>query len=328
MKAIVLAAGSGRRLLPFTDLVPKPMLPVVNRPVLEHVIHKVREAGIREILINLHHLPEPIMTYFGEGQQHGVSITWRVEQELSGPAGALRAFEDVLQDDEHVLILSGDGIQDIDLATFVETHLQEEVPLSIVMQKVVNPGRYGVAKIDERNRLVEMVEKPPLPKEAVGLVSCGIYCLHSSLLSRIPRKGLYDYADLVNQLLNDGIPVHCFETTSYWSDIGTPETLLLTNFDALEGKLSLQIPGRLQEGVFVETGARISPDAKVTGPVLVGEGTVIEPGAQVVGPVVIGANCRIKSEAYVRNAVLLAGSVVSRGTVLIGGLYQGGEEMQ
>lgn len=323
MKCVILAAGIGSRLYPFTAEIPKPMLPILNRPVLEHLLFKVRETGIREVLINLHYLPEKLMDYFGDGSKFGVKIVWRVEKKLSGPAGALIPFEDLLQNDEAVLVLSGDGIHDINLKGLIQAHLEKKAPFTVAMKEVQDPGRYGVMKVNELGLIIDFVEKPPLPSDAIGLVSCGIYCLNPRLLREFPHHGLYDYGDQIRRMVADGRAVYGFLSRAYWSDIGTPATLLETNLDALRGKVHVMKTGkRLEREIFLDKNVSIASDVILEGPVLIGEGACVLAGAQIVGPVVIGAGCTISENAYVREAVLFPGSVVQSSAVVIGRLYK------
>ncbi|GCE16709.1 nucleotidyltransferase family protein [Dictyobacter kobayashii] len=177
MKCVILGAGLGSRLQPFSQELPKPMMPVVNKPLLEHTIQTIRNIGIQDILINLFYLPETIKSYFGDGSNYGVHITWGHETKLSGPAGALLTFEEILCQEQVVLVVSGDALHDVNLDDFVQTHKKSGAQLSVVMKEVQDAGRFGVGSVGQDNLLTDFVEKPPLPHEDYGLVSCGIYCI-------------------------------------------------------------------------------------------------------------------------------------------------------
>lgn len=322
MKCVILAAGQGKRLYPLTEFAPKPMIPVVNRPILEHLLPPLKEAGIREILVNLYHRPDALVDYFGDGRNFGVDITWRREPRLSGPAGALLVFEDLLMEERDVLVLSGDGVHDTDLPAFRDFYRSTDAQLAMVTKEIRDPGRYGVAEVDATDRIVGFSEKPSLPREASGLVSCGIYMLDPALLRFFRREGLYDYgAHLVPDMIARGMVARCFRTSSYWSDVGTPRTLLETNLDAVAGESRVRLPGiETEKGVMAEKGAIVHTSAKVVGPAAVGQGARIGAGAEVVGPSVVGPGCVIGENAYVRESVLLPGAVVADEGVAINSL--------
>jgi NDP-sugar pyrophosphorylase family protein len=227
------------------------------------------------------------------------------------------AFEDVLRGEERVLVISGDALHDVDLADFVASSFRSGAPLSVVMQEVADPGRYGVATVED-GRVVSFVEKPPLPPGARGLVSCGIYCVECSLLERFPRGRPYDFgADLIPTLAAEGEHVHCYRFEGYWSDIGDFETLRTGNLDALAGHVAVELPADWSpSATFVDPSAVVAADADLRPPVLVGPEARVGPGATLVGPVVVGARADIGANAFVRESVLLEDAVVPPGAVV------------
>src|SRR5713226_5679511 len=218
---VILAAGLGNRLQPLTKFVPKPLIPIVNRPVLEHILRDVAAAGFRDIYINLHHRSRELIEFLERASvAHTLKITWRIEENLSGPAGALLLFEDILRTCKTVLVLSGDALHTVDLNDFVERHLAAACQLSVVMKEVTNAGRYGVAVVNEHHHVVGFAEKPPLAGHESKLVSCGIYCLDPALLSRFPRNSIYDFgAHLIPDMVQRREHIFCYETGAYWCDI-------------------------------------------------------------------------------------------------------------
>ncbi len=322
MKCVILAAGIGKRLHPFTRNIPKPLAPVLNQPIIEHILRSVKRAGIDEVFINLFHESKQIINYFRDSCRFDGRITWHIESVLTGPAGALLAFEDALKSENEVLVLSGDGIHDFDLHQFIVAHRQSKAALSVVMQEVSDPGRYGVAKIDRYNRVVTFTEKPPLSKEAKGLVSCGIYCLDPKLIATFPRNQLFDYGQhLIPRMTAAGEDVYCYKISSYWSDIGTVATLLETNLCALSGKVKLHIPEKKTvEGIYIGENCLIHPTARLTGPLLIGRGAKIGKDGKIIGPVVIGENSVIGDNVHIQSSVLLNRSHVSNQKVIIGDL--------
>lgn len=315
MKAVILAAGVGKRLNPFTNFVPKPMLPVLNKPVLEHNILRLKEAGISEILINLYHLKEEIISYFGNGEKFGVNITWRAEQNLSGPAGALLVFKDLLIDGEDILILSGDGIHEFSIENFIKDYKEKSSKMTILMKEVTNAGRYGVAQIADDGKITSFIEKPPLPVDQRAIVSCGVYCLNSKLLDLIPPDCIYDYGDIISGLIQENKDVYGYVTDDYWIDIGTPETLLQANKDALLGLIN-----KNYLNLDINGNTVVEDNVEIIDPVLIGSNVIIKAGSKIIGPAIIGENCTIGKESYIEHSVLLKGTNLPDYSVTVGGI--------
>lgn len=322
LPCLILAAGMGKRLRPLTDYLPKPMIPIANRPVLEHILRGVAAAGFRNVYLNLHHRPDDIVRYLQTNPVGALRISWRVESALSGPAGALLAFEDEFIRHNAVLVISGDALHNFDLVRFVDQHLASSCQLSVVMKEITNPGRYGVAEVDARNHVVSFSEKPALPNHARGLVSCGVYCLDPALLSRFPRDRVYDFgADLIPFMASSGEDVLCHRTESYWCDIGDLPMMRNANLDAVTGTVKLELPGEeVSDKVWAEPGAQIASSAEIVGPVLIGSNAQIMSGAQIVGPAVLGPRSVVGEGAWLVRSVLLPESRVARGALLSDGL--------
>ena len=321
MKTVILAAGLGRRLEPFTRSLPKPLLPIVNRPVMEHIIRRLQSCGVETILSNLYHRPEEIRATFGDGSALGAHLSWKIEDRLSGPAGALLAFSEALAE-EDCLVVSGDACTDLDFACLIAQHRKRNAELMVVLKQVQDPGRFGVATLDGEGRIVDFVEKPPIPPEETGLVSCGIYCVSAACRRRIPPGSVYDFgADLIPAMAREGAAVHGFVTQDYWIDVGTPAMLRRANLDVLTGRCRLELPG-------VEIAPDIRREDELAqpiptcweGPLLLGRAVEVGTGAELKGPVVVGDNVRIGANAYVSGSVLLPGAQLSPGDCLLDGI--------
>lgn len=322
MKAVVLAAGLGHRLEPFTRHLAKPMMPVANQPVMEHILRSLAASGIRDIFANLHYRPDDLRGYFGDGSRWGVSLQWFLEPELTGPAGAVLRFAEALDEVEPTLVVSGDALHDIDLNALVALHREKGAMLTVVLRKVQDPGRFGVATAAPDGRIVSFTEKPDVPRDGWGLVSAGIYCVSAACLKRIPRGVPYDFGrHLIPALAAEGAAVYGFVTEAYWMDIGSPEALRQTNLDAITGRVRVALPGASSApGVLVEPDAFIASSAKLTGPVLVGREARIHEGAELIGPAVVGPGAELGEGSYVSQSVLLAKARVPAGGYLVGGL--------
>lgn len=319
---VVLAAGRGERLRPLTDSTPKPLLPVANRPILEYSLRQAAACGHERVLVNTHYRGDDLMARFDDGRDLGVEILWRAEARLSGPAGALLVFRDVLERYDRALVLSGDGLHDVDLGAFVRTHERSGAALSVVVKEVPEPGRFGVAMLDSGSRLVSFEEKPPLPPGASAPVSCGIYCMELSLLERFPEGEVFDFgAHLIPAMVRAGETVFGYQTDGYWTDVGSFDELLRSSLDVLMGRLRVDVPGLSSEDeLHADPTASIATDVSASGRVLVGAGATVEPGVTLVGPVVVGDHSRVGHGAFVRGSVLLPGACIPPGAIVSGGL--------
>ncbi|PFR37900.1 nucleotidyltransferase family protein [Bacillus thuringiensis] len=322
MKCIILAAGIGARLKPFTNSKPKPMLSILDKPVLEHLINHLASVNITEIYINLHYKGDKIKEYFKDGKEFGVSIIWREQEELTGPAGSLLCFADLFKEDEDILIFSGDAVHDADINCLIEQHKRTEAVLTMLMKEVENPTGYGVGMLGSDSKILQFIEKPVGLKDGIYTVNCGIYCINSSFIKRIPEKTVVDFVDLANILIEENGLVYGHRTNNYWIDMGTPKNLLKANLDVLRSKINKLMPKTDDsKQLWLEDGVRIHPSAKLIGPVYIGENCVIEKGSEIIGPAVIGANSIIKPNTHISSSVVFGKSLVPEETILYGGLY-------
>jgi len=298
MKAMVLAAGLGTRLKPITFEIPKPMVPVLDRPVMAHIVGLLERQGFDDLIANVHYYPETIEGYFGD------RLTYRHERELLGTAGGVRNVADFFGDDP-VVIVSGDALTDIDLNALVERHRSAGGIATLTVKQVADTREYGVVIHDPDGRIQGFQEKPD-PAEALSdLGNCGIYCFSPEIFDYFPEAPFADWAqDVFPALLEHDVPFHIHETEGYWNDVGSLEELRAGTFDALEGKLSLERTGEDRgEGLIVGEGSDLG-DAEVSGPVWVGAGCELGDGVRLMGPVVLGDGCRVGDEAALREAIV------------------------
>ena len=242
MKAVILAGGKGSRLYPVTrGDIPKPMVPLGGRPVLEWLILRLRQSGIRHICCTLQCLPEQIRDYFGNGERFGVQMEYRQETEPLGTAGAVKNCRDFVGN-EAFFVLSGDGVFDFDLRGLMEAHRRHESAVTMALSPLAAPLSYGLALTDKRGRVCGFIEKPVWERVVTDLVNTGIYVLSPAVLDEIPDNAPYDFArDLFPKLLEQGQPLFGLPMEGYWRDIGEPESYYQCNLDALSGRL--QLPG-------------------------------------------------------------------------------------
>src|SRR3954447_1590618 len=253
MRAMVLAAGLGTRLRPITLAMPKPMVPVVNRPVMEHIARLLARHGFTETIANLHWFPELIEGHFGDGSEFGLELSYSREEKLLGTAGGVRNAAEFLGDS--FLVISGDALTDIDLAAMRKFHESHDGVATLATRRVTDTSQFGVVITDSEGRIQGFQEKPPTSEALSDLANCGIYMFRSEIFDFFPAPGtskaaggddpdgFADWAmDVFPALLEGDVPFYSHEADAYWNDIGNLTELLQGNFDALGGAVELD-PG-------------------------------------------------------------------------------------
>jgi len=318
MKAMVLAAGLGTRLKPITFELPKPMVPVLDRPVMAHIVGMLEGQGFDRLIANLHHYPDTIRDYFGD------RLEYRFEDELLGTAGGVRNVADFFGEDP-VVVISGDALTDTDLNGLVERHRDSGGIATLTVKKVADTGEYGVVIHDDDGRIQGFQEKPD-PAEALSdLANCGIYCFSPEIFEYFPNEPFADWAgDVFPELLERDVPFHVHEIDGYWNDVGSLEELRQGTWDALEGKLSLEVTGASAgEGVTAGEGTSVADVEVVDGPVWVGAGVSFGSGVRLMGPVAIGDGCKIGDGVSLRDSIVFPATDVADGEILIGAIHGG-----
>ncbi len=316
MKAMVLAAGLGTRLRPLTYEITKPMVPVLDRPVMAHILDLLQRHGFEEVVANLHYFPDSIRAYFGE------ELSYRHEPELLGTAGGVRGCAEFFGE-EPFLVISGDALTDIDLSAFVARHRETGGIATLAVKRVRDTREYGVVLHDRDGRITGFQEKPE-PDEALSdLGNCGIYIFDPAIFEHFPERPFVDWAqDVFPALLEHDVPFHIHEVHDYWNDVGSLAELRQGTFDALRGELRLQIDGReVAPGIVVAGEQRSLPeDLEAEGPVWVGAGVRIGAGVRLTGPVVLGDGARVGDGAQLRETILFPGTDVADGAIMIGAI--------
>jgi len=320
MKAMVLAAGLGTRLQPLTFEIPKPMVPVLDRPVMAHILDLLEGQGFDRVIANLHWFPDTIRGYFGD------RVEYRHEEELLGTAGGVRNVRDFFGDDL-VVVVSGDALTDLDLRVLVERHRSAGGIATLTVKKVPDTREYGVVIYDEDGRIQGFQEKPD-PAEALSdLGNCGIYCFSPEIFDYFPKEPFADWAqDVFPELLSHDVPFFVHEIEDYWNDVGSLDELRTGTFDALEGRLRLEVSGEeVADGVRAGEGTSLASCEQVEGPVWVGAECELGPGTRLVGPLVIGDRARVGEGAALRESIVLPGTRVDAGAILIGAIAGHGD---
>ena len=319
MRTMVMAAGLGTRLRPLTYDVPKPMVPVANRPVLEHILRLVGEHGFGEVVCNLHWFPDTIREPIGDGSRLGVEVTYEHEEELLGTAGGVRNVADFLTADGPFLVMAGDALTDIDLGALAAAHRASGGIATLAVKQVPNVGDYGVVVAGDDDRIQGFQEKPD-PAEALSdVASCMIYVFEPEVFDYFPDDPAPDWAkDVFPALLDHDVPIHVHRIDAYWNDVGSLPEYLQGNLDAVEGAVEVDLAGELRRG---DADPEADEPTGINGRVLVGEGAEIAGDARLDGPLVIGAGCTVGAGARLRHSVLLAGSEVPPGAIVAGAIY-------
>jgi mannose-1-phosphate guanylyltransferase/phosphomannomutase len=307
VKAVVMAGGEGSRLRPLTSRRPKPLAPVVNKPVMEHIVDLLRRYGVTEIVATLHYLADEIESYFGDGSSFGVSMNYVVEDTPLGTAGAVKLAEDLLGN-EPFLVISGDALTDLNLDALVADHVRTKAAATITLQRVTNPLEFGVVITDEESRITRFLEKPSWGEIFSDTINTGIYVLDPIVLSYMERGKAYDFSrDIFPRLLHEGKVVSGYITTDYWTDIGNLQQYQQANYDALAGKVRVDIPGtQTQPGIWMGEGCRIDPGAQLVAPVALGRNVVVEDGATLGSDTVVGNSTIVAKHAVVQRTVAWA----------------------
>jgi len=318
MKAMVLAAGLGTRLKPITYELPKPMVPVLDRPVMAHITGMLEKQGFTDLIANLHYYPDTIREYFGD------RLTYRFEEELLGTAGGVRNVKDFFGDDL-IVIVSGDALTDTDLNDLVDRHNRAGGIATLTVKKVEDTREYGVVIHDADGRIQGFQEKPD-PAEALSeLGNCGIYCFSPEIFDYFPDRPFADWAnDVFPALLDNDVPFHVHEIDDYWNDVGSLGELRQGTWDALDGALKLDVTGKAAgEGVTVGEGTDLDGVEVVEGPVWVGSNVTFGSDVKLIGPVAIGDGCTIGNGAALRETIAFPGADIAAGEILIGAIHGG-----
>jgi len=298
---------------------PKPMLPVVNKPIMEHVLRLLRRHGFDETVVTVQFLASMVRNYFGDGEDFGMSLQYATEETPLGTAGSVKNAEDALRD-EPILVISGDALTDIDLSELVKFHKDNGALVTVGLTRVPDPLEFGIIIVDDDGRIQRFLEKPTWGQVFSDTVNTGIYVMEPEVLAEVPAGEVVDWShDVFPRLLERGAPLYGWIADGYWEDVGALESYLKAQADVLAGRVSAEIDGfEVSPGVWVAEGAEVDPDAVLTGPLAIGDYAKIEAGAQLREFTVIGSNVVVKEGAFLHRAVVHNNVYVGIGTTLRG----------
>jgi len=339
MKAMILGAGKGTRVQPITHEIPKPMIPLVRKPVMAYLVDLLKKHGVDEIMVNTSHLAPMIENYFRDGEQFGVSMAYSYEGYIEsgvavsspvGSAGGMKKIQDFSGFfDETFIVLCGDAWIDLDISKALEIHRKKQAIASVIIREVPSDEvfKYGIVKLDEHGRIVQFQEKPA-PEDAVSnLANTGIYIFEPEIFDYIPSGVTYDIGgQLFPRLVQENLPFFAINLPFQWLDIGNIQDVWTVTSKILKGEVTgFKMPGHeVRPGVY--TGINLSVDfdkVNIIPPVYIGGSSKIEAGATIVGPAVIGANCVVESGASIKNCIVedytrLTGHADLEGKIIFG----------
>ncbi|MGH9297802.1 MAG: sugar phosphate nucleotidyltransferase, partial [Acidimicrobiales bacterium] len=304
MKAVIMAGGEGTRLRPLTANQPKPMLPMANRPMAEHVVQLLKEHGYDEIVITVAFLANTIRTYFGDGSEFGVKFHYATEETPLGTAGSVLNAREQL--DERFLVISGDVLTDIDLSAVVAFHEEKGALATLALCSVENPLEFGIVITNEDGSVERFLEKPGWGQVFSDTINTGIYVLEPEIFDYIPPGRSVDFSEEVfPAVLEQGKPIFGYVAEGYWEDVGTLDAYLRAHTDILDEKVAVQVGGfPLRPGVWLGKGAEVAPSADVRGPAIIGDNCQVGTNVVLGAYCVIGANVRIGDNASFERTVV------------------------
>jgi len=316
MKAIILVGGRATRLLPLTANTPKSLVPVVNVPILEHIIRHLGEHDIKEIVLAQGHLSQPIQEYFGDGSRFGAKIWHSYEDVPLGSAGAAKNAERYL--DNTFLVLNSDIISDTDFTVMLDIHRRNKAKATIATTPVEDPTQYGLVETNTSGRVTRFLEKPKREEVTTNMINAGAWFAEADVLSLVPPRTNFSFErNVFPNLLLLGQPMYAYACPGYWIDMGTHEKYLQVHRDILAGKcLRCPAPSRREATRDVEAHGT----ALITGAVMFGEKCSVGARSRIVGPVVMGTGCVIEDQCTVEDSVLWKNVHVGRRATVTGSI--------
>jgi len=315
-----MAGGEGTRLRPLTSNQPKPMVSIVGKPCMEHILELLKQHGMEDVIVTVAFLPQAIRSYFGDGSSLDMNIGYSVEESPLGTAGSVRLAADRL--DDTFLVISGDALCDVDLTRLVEFHREKGASVTIGLKSVDNPLEFGIVVTDEEGRIERFLEKPSWGQVFSDTINTGIYVLEPEVLRHIPTDRPYDFSkELFPLLLEMGRPMYGFVLDGYWQDIGNLDQYRQANFDALDERVRLEIGGiRIKGNIWLGEGVDLTDLDQIEGPAYLGNYCRVAPDAAVGPYTVLSTSVTLRERARVERTIVDASTYFGRSTVVEGAI--------
>lgn len=320
MKAIIMAGGEGSRLRPLTCDLPKPMVPIMNKPIMEHIIYLLKSHGITDIGVTLMYLPQKIKDYFGSGSNFGVNIQYFTEDSPLGTAGSVKNAERFL--DDTFVVISGDSLTNMNLSKAIEFHKAKKSKATLVLTKVDVPLEYGVVITNKNGAIKGFLEKPSWGEVFSDTVNTGTYILEPGVLKYFEKNVKFDFSqDLFPMLLSNKEPMFGYVMNEYWCDIGDLRAYLQSHYDILEGKINVSIDAvEIKKGVWVGSGTVIEPNAEINGPCVIGHNCRVGNGTVIENMSVVGNNNVIEDEVSIKRSIIWDSDYIEYGSEIRGAI--------
>jgi NDP-sugar pyrophosphorylase family protein len=318
MKALILAAGYGKRLEPLTKAVPKPMVPVANKPIMQYNIELLKRYGIKEIAANIHYFPEQVENYFGDGSHFGVNLRYSFEEDLLGTAGGVLRMAQLMDIKDTFIVLSSDVLTDVNLSRMVSLHKKKKALATIALIAVEDTSQYGVVVTGENDRITAFQEKPSRQDALSKMVNTGIYVFEPEILEMIPKDRSYDFGNQVfPKLVEDNAPFYGYKMIEYWNDVGGVEKLISANYDVLQGLVRAEVSAkRMGKGTWLGKNTSVDRSAKFDGTIILGDKSVVGRNVEIYGNVSIGDKCTIEDGAIIKDCVIWSDTKIGKGSRL------------
>jgi len=316
MKAVVMAGGFGTRIQPLTNSRPKPMLPVVNRPMMENTMLTLRDLGIKDFIVLLYFKPEVIQEYFGDGSDFGMNITYVIPDDDYGTAGAVKLAQEHIGD-ENFIIISGDLVTDFDFQKIFDYHEEKQSKLTITLTSVENPLEFGVVIANDDGKIEKFLEKPSWGEVFSDTINTGIYIIEPEILEYIPKGDNFDFAkDLFPLLMREGVELMAGNATGYWRDVGNPDSYREVHEDIMSDRVSFNMPGNMTKypdgELYSLEPYRLDSSVEIIGKVVLGKNVTIGKRTKLKN-VVIGDNVSIGEDSKISNSIIWESIDIAKG---------------
>ncbi|WP_231701846.1 sugar phosphate nucleotidyltransferase [Crassaminicella thermophila] len=318
MKAVIMAGGTGTRLRPLTCDIPKPMVPILNKPVMEYSIELLKRYGIKDIAVTMAYLPSVITDYFEDGREWGVNLNYFIEDVPLGTGGSVKNADSFLNDT--FIVISGDALTDLNLQKAIDYHRKKKSKATLVLKKEAVPLEYGVIITDDDGKIIRFLEKPSWGEVFSDTVNTGIYILEPEVLDYYKKGENFDFSkDLFPRLLKDEIPMYGYITNDYWNDIGDLDSYMKTQFDLLDGKVDFLVNcNQIKEGIWVDEGTKLGENVNLKAPVYIGKNCIINNSVNIAPYTIIGENCEIGGKSVLKRSILWKNIRIGKDTHLSG----------
>jgi mannose-1-phosphate guanylyltransferase len=328
VQAVILVGGGGTRLRPLTYAIPKPLIPVLNKPLIGHLISHLRNHGVERVVLAAAESDKRIEATIGDGADYGVPVSYSYETE---PLGSGLAVKLAAQDfDGPFFVCNGDVLTDVDLTAMAAQHNERSAVMSIFLAPVADPSSYGIADVDETNRITRFVEKPPPGQAPSNLGNAGTWLFDPEVLDHIPDQKMDGSIErlVMPGLIAEGRLVLGFPSDAYWMDLGTPERYMQIHHDLLAGRLPTWLSSEALAGPLLGEGCEVWQDASIVAPAMLGRACRIGGGVRIQGPSVIGDNCAVREHATIERSVLwndvrIGANAIVRDSIIGAGCWVG-----